>query len=206
MGKIKARGGRFELDRNVLILQAAERYSYMKTLNILKIALFLVIVVMSYYLIETIAEPIRFEKEKNKRYEQVIERLKMIRTAQIAYRDATGDFADDWDKLVAVTKNGQIKVVKVIGNPDDSLDILAGIRYDTIMVSIADSFFPNYPIDSLPFIPFTEGKKFNLQAGKITKGNIQLSVFQVEDSAPFDPRKVLRVGSMSDANFSGNWE
>jgi len=206
LGKIKARGGRFELDRNVLILQAAERYSYMKTLNILKIALFLVIVVMSYYLIETIAEPIRFEKEKNKRYEQVIERLKMIRTAQIAYRDATGDFADDWDKLVAVTKNGQIKVVKVIGNPDDSLDILAGIRYDTIMVSIADSFFPNYPIDSLPFIPFTEGKKFNLQAGKITKGNIQLSVFQVEDSAPFDPRKVLRVGSMSDANFSGNWE
>ncbi|WP_337125273.1 hypothetical protein, partial [Staphylococcus aureus] len=95
------------------------------------------------FLIETIAEPIRFEKEKNKRYAQVIERLKMIRTAQIAYRDAIGEFADDWESLVEITKNGQIKVVKVIGNPDDSLDILAGIRYDTIMVSIADSFFPN---------------------------------------------------------------
>lgn len=206
MRKIKAAQGGFEFNRNVLILQAAERHSYMKTLNILKIALFLVILVMSYFLIETIAEPIRFEKEKNKRYAQVIERLKMIRTAQIAYRDAIGEFANDWESLVEITKNGQIKVVKVIGNPDDSTDILAGIRYDTIMVSIADSFFPNYPIDSLPFIPFTNGKKFDLQAGKITKGNIQLSVFQVEDSAPFDPRKVLRVGSMSDANFSGNWE
>lgn len=190
----------------MLILQAVERISYMKTLNILKIALFVVIVVMAYFLIETIAEPIRFEQEKSRRYEQVIERLKMIRTAQIAYRDATGDFADDWDALVAVTKNGKLKMVKVIGNPDDSTDILAGIRYDTILVSIADSFFPNYPIDSLPFIPFTDGKKFKLQAGKITKGNITLSVFEVEDSAPFDPRKVLRVGSMVDANVSGNWE
>lgn len=190
----------------MLILQAVERISYMKTLNILKIALFVVIAVMAYFLIETIAEPIRFEQEKSRRYAQVIERLKMIRTAQIAYRDATGEFADDWNKLVAVTKNGQIKVIKVIGNPDDSLDILAGIRYDTMMVSIADSFFPNYPIDSLPFVPFAGGKKFNLQAGKITKGNISLSVFEAEDSAPFDPRKVLRVGSMVDANLSGNWE
>jgi hypothetical protein len=178
----------------------------MKTMNILKIVLFLVILVMTYFLVETIAEPIRFEKEKNMRYAKVIERLKMIRTAQLAYRDVNGEFADDWDKLVDNTKNGELKIVKVIGNPDDSLDVIAGIRYDTIMVSIADSFFRNYPIDSLPLIPFANGKRFNLQAGKINKGNIKISVFEAEDAAPFDPRKVLRVGSMTDANLSGNWE
>jgi hypothetical protein len=187
-------------------LQAAERYIYMKTLNILKIALFLVIVVLAYFLIDTIAEPIRFEKEKSIRYAQVIERLKMIRTAEIAHRDVKGEFTGDWDALLDFVKNGEMQVVKVIGNPDDSLDVLAGIKYDTLMVSIADSFFMNYPIDSLPIIPFTNGAKFDLQAGKITKGNIQVNVFQAEDTAPFDPRKVLRVGSMVDANLSGNWE
>lgn len=178
----------------------------MKTLNILKIALFLVIVVLTYLLVETIAEPIRFEKEKAVRYAQVIDRLKMIRTAQIAFREIHGEFADDWEKLVENSKNGDLRVVKVIGNPDDSTDILAGIRYDTILVSVADSFFRNYPIDSLPYIPFTNKKMFSLQAGKINKGNVKINVFEAEDTAPFDPRKVLRVGSMTDANLSGNWE
>lgn len=187
-------------------MQAAERYSYMKTLNILKIALFLVIMVLAYFLVETISEPIRFEKEKAVRYAQVIERLKMIRTAQIAHRDVNGTFSGDWNELVDFVKNGELQVVKVIGNPDDSLDVLAGITYDTLMVSIADSFFRDYPIDSLSYIPFTDGKQFSLQAGQVTKGNIKVNVFQVEDTAPFDSRKVLRVGSMSDANLSGNWE
>ena len=187
-------------------MQSAERYSYMKTLNILKIALFLVIMVLAYFLVETISEPIRFEKEKAVRYAQVIERLKMIRTAQIAHRDVTGKFSGDWNELIDFVKNGELQVVKVIGNPDDSLDVIAGITYDTLMVSVADSFFRNYAIDSLPYIPFTDGKQFSLQAGQVSKGNIKVNVFQVEDTAPFDPRKILRVGSMSDANLSGNWE
>ncbi|MDP2188697.1 MAG: hypothetical protein Q8J69_08450 [Sphingobacteriaceae bacterium] len=178
----------------------------MKTLNILKIALFLVIMVLAYFLVETIAEPIRFEKEKAVRYAQVIERLKMIRTAEVAHRDVKGAFTADWNELLDFVKNGEMRVIKVIGNPDDSLDIIAGITYDTLMVSVADSFFRNYPIDSLPYIPFTKGKQFSLQAGQITKGNIKVNVFLAEDTAPFDPRKVLRVGSMEDANLSGNWE
>lgn len=178
----------------------------MKTINIIKAALFVVILVLVYFLIETIAEPIRFEKEKAIRYAEVIERLKKVRTAQIAYRDVHGEFSDNWEQLVENAKYGEIKVIKVIGNPDDSTDVLAGITYDTIMVSIADSFFRNYPIDSLPIIPFTKGAAFSLSAGKLMKGNIQISVFEVYDTAPFDPRKVLKVGSMSDANISGNWE
>ncbi|NBU70479.1 MAG: hypothetical protein EBS53_03370 [Bacteroidetes bacterium] len=94
----------------------------------------------------------------------------------------------------------------MIGNPDDSLDVLKGIQYETMYVSIKDSIFRNKPIDSLPFIPFTDGKLFLLRAGKIKKGAVEISVFEVEDAAPFDTRKVLRVGSMTDASLSGNWE
>jgi hypothetical protein len=99
-----------------------------------------------------------------------------------------------------------MKITKVIGNPDDSADIRRGIRYETILISVADSLFKNYPIDSLPYVPYADTARFILRAGKVKKSNLELNVFEVEDSAPFDTRKVLRVGSMVDANLSGNWE
>lgn len=175
-------------------------------MNLVKAALFVVIVVLSYFLIETIAEPIRFEKEKNRRYAAVIERLKNIRTAQLAYRDVKGEFADDWDKLLDVIKNDNLRFIKVIGNPDDSTDILKGIEYDTIYVPIIDTFFVGINVDSLPFIPYAEPEKFSIAAGKVRKGSVEVNVFEVVDTKPYDPRKTLKVGSMTDANFSGNWE
>lgn len=174
--------------------------------NILKIILLGLMAWLTYETIETIAKPLRFDKERDYRYGFVINRLKMIRTAQVAYRENNGEFADTWEKLIAYTKNGKMKITKVIGNPDDSADIRKGIRYETILISVADSLFKNYPIDSLCYVPFADTAKFILRAGKVKKSNLELNVFEVEDSAPFDTRKVLRVGSMVDANLSGNWE
>jgi len=174
--------------------------------SILKLVLLGLIIWLTYETVETIAKPLRFEKERDRRYAEVIGRLKMIRTAQVTYRENNGAFADTWEKLVEYTKNGKMKIIKVIGNPDDSADIRKGIRYETILVSVADSLFKNYPIDSLPYVPYADTAKFILRAGKIKKSSLELNVFEVEDSAPFDTRKVLRVGSMVDANLSGNWE
>lgn len=178
----------------------------MKMMNVIKATLFVVIVVLTYFLVETIAEPIRFEKEKNRRYAKVIERLKNIRQAQFAYRDVKGEFADNWDELLDVVKNEKLRFIKVEGNPDDSTDILKGIKYDTIYVPIIDTFFVGIDVDSLPLIPFAEPATFSISAGKVRKGNYDVNVFEVVDSKPFDTRKVLKVGSMTDANFSGNWE
>ena len=50
--------------------------------NVIKAVLFVVVIVLTYMLVESIAEPIRFEKERDRRYAQVIDRLKLIRDAQ----------------------------------------------------------------------------------------------------------------------------
>ncbi|MFM7913115.1 MAG: hypothetical protein ACKO9W_13125, partial [Bacteroidota bacterium] len=55
--------------------------------NLFKIVLLGLIVWLTYETIETIAKPLRFDKERDYRYGFVIERLKMIRTAQVAYRE-----------------------------------------------------------------------------------------------------------------------
>jgi hypothetical protein len=173
-------------------------------MKIAKFALPVAIILLIGWLINIIYEPIQFEKEKKRRYAQVIQRLKDIRTAQIAFKTVNGSFTADFDSLVSFVKNGQIPVIKQIGNVDDSTAVI--IR-DTIYVSVLDSLFPiSFKPDSLPFVPFTGNAKFTMQAGEIEKGFVKLKVFEVTDSKPFDKSKVLRVGSMTEPTNAGNWE
>jgi hypothetical protein len=79
---------------------------------------------------------------------------------------------------------------------------------DTLFVSVKDSMYPadGKRIDSLPFVPFGEGARFAMNAGRVSKGEVMVNVFEVVDSKPFDPRHVLRVGSMTEPTNAGNWE
>ncbi len=45
-----------------------------------------------------------------------------------------------------------------------------------------------------------------MNAGKIEKGNVMVNVFEVVDTKPFDPKQVLKVGSMTEPTNAGNWE
>ena len=52
--------------------------------------LWVLIVFFSYKIYDSINGPINFNKTKNERYAQVIDRLKDIRKAQIAHKDVKG--------------------------------------------------------------------------------------------------------------------
>jgi len=173
----------------------------MKPVNI---ALTIVIIVLSYLIFRGINEPIKFNKEKKHRYGFVIQKLKDIRTAEIAYKSVNGNFTSNFDTLISFVKEGEFSLIKQIGNIEDSAAVI--IR-DTIFIPVKDSIFPaNYPIDSLPYIPFGNGAKFRLQAGEIEKGKVIVKVFEAVDTAPFDPKQVLKVGSMTEPSNAGNWE
>lgn len=106
--------------------------------------------------------------------------------------------------MIEFVKNGKFSLIKQIGNPEDSLAVI--VR-DTILVPVRDSIFPaSYPVDSLPFVPFGEGAKFEMKAGEIEKGKVMVKVFEVIDTAPFDPKQVMKVGSMTEPSNAGNWE
>jgi hypothetical protein len=52
-----------------------------------------------------------------------------------------------------------------------------------------------------------------LFAGKISKGNVIVDVFEAKDTAPVNPERrkkdnerALRVGSRVDVSVTGNWE
>lgn len=173
-------------------------------MRIINIALSIVILLLAAYLYYIISQPIKFEKEKKKRYTEVIDQLKQIRTTQLAYKAEHGKYTPDFNELINFAKNGKFTVVKRIGNVDDTTSVV--IR-DTSYISVKDSLFKNnISIDSLPYIPFTGGKKFSMNAGIIEKGRVQVPVFEVIDTQPFDKDDILKVGSMSEPTNAGNWE
>jgi hypothetical protein len=152
--------------------------------------LILGILVLTYLLYESIMKPIRFNQERDVRYGKTIQRLKDIRTAQVAFKAENGLYTADFDSLITFIKSGNFRVVVKIGSLSDSL-IEAGwnetkalkagiIKRDTLLVPIRDSLFgKNYPIDSLKYVPFTKGEVFKLGTAVIETGSkVRVNVFE----------------------------
>lgn len=197
----------------------------MKT--IIQIALAIVILVLIYFIYESIMEPVRFNQEVARREAMIVQRLKDIRQVQVAHRSRYGTFNSDLDSLVNFFKQDSLAVIRAIGSVPDTLTESEAVRLglvqrDTIWVQAKDSLLKRarYPIDSLPYVPFTGGKRFEMDAGKIERGLTKLPVFEaVASPADYmkdvyrwrvyytrDIERGLRVGSMFEASTDGNWE
>ena len=69
-------------------------------------------------------------------------------------------------------------------------------------------------IQNIPLIPESkDNAKFELFAGKVTKGNVVVDVFEAKDTKPVNPARrknknenALRVGSRTEVSVAGNWE
>ncbi len=182
----------------------------------IQIGLAVVIVLLVYFVYDSIRRPIRFLNEKEMREAVVIDRLKDIRSAQVAYRSVYSEYTGDFDTLVDFIRYGKLPIIRKIGDAEDTLAVL--IR-DTTYVSVFDSLFRKRTsgyVDSLPFIPFSGGEKFHLQAGKIERSRVMLPVFEafaanrffLKGLNPdyFDPEEGLSVGNMDAPTIDGNWE
>ncbi len=155
----------------------------------IKIILLLVIVVLSYYLYQSIMEPIRFNREKDKREKAAIERLKDIRKAEVAYKAKYGRYTGSFDTLIHFVKYDSFPIVRAIGSIPDSLwgeiteeeAIKRGIIIrDTTYVPILDSLFGrNFPIDSIRYVPYCDTAQFFLGASTIeTASKVKVQVFE----------------------------
>jgi uncharacterized protein (UPF0216 family) len=157
---------------------------------IIQVVLIAVAVVLAYLIWDSIRRPIDFEKERASRYEDVIENLKDIRKAQIAFKDVNNRFCGDWDSLISFVKYDSIPKIRKIGMLTDSM-IEAGldektamkkglIIRDTIKVSVLEEVFgKDYNIDDLKIIPHSNGEVFWLRQTIITTGSgIKVPVFE----------------------------
>ncbi len=91
---------------------------------ILQVALLAVIAALVYALYSSIMQPVKFGKEKTSREAVAVQRLKDIRTLQVAYKSVTGKFNSSIDSLKQFYENGQMEIVMQIGSMDDSLAVV----------------------------------------------------------------------------------
>ena len=148
--------------------------------------------------------PIKFNQVKNERYTKVIDRLKDIRTAQIAHKDVNGFYANNFDSLVSFIDNG---IFTLIEKRDSSyleynrtyrIDMLKEVEIvDTLgFVSVKDSLFGNnesYKMMAKVPVNGTDSE-FSIKSDIIDKNGYQVPVFEVKvkkDIVLFDQNKDL---------------
>jgi hypothetical protein len=82
---------------------------------------------------------------------------------------------------------------------------------DTFQVAVLENVFNEedqrtrkaaFFVDSLPFVPFG-GHRFEMNAGTVDAGGVTVPVFEVIDPKPFAEQ--FKLGSMTEASTSGNW-
>lgn len=209
--------------------------------RVIQILFVLVIIVLGYLIVESIMEPIRFNREVEVREQATIDRLIDIREAQKAYKDIYKKYTSSFDTLIAFIDTGNFTVVRAIGDiPEDWLDELGFekarekalnegiISRENTKVPVLDSLFhQGYAIDSLRYVPYTEGITFKMSSGELlTSSNLTVQV--VEASCLYDDllkgldRQLIvnykdermkivgfdgvKFGSMEEGTLTGNWE
>ena len=145
----------------------------------------------AYKIYDSISGPIRFNQIKNERYAKVINRLKDIRTAQIALKDVNGIYANNFDSLVKFIDEG---IFTLTEKRDSSymeydrtyrIDMLKEvIVIDTLgYVPVKDSLFKSTErFRKMAHIPIEgiEDSTFQIKAKVINKNGYKVPVFEVK--------------------------
>lgn len=158
---------------------------------IIQLVLWVVIIFLGYLVFNAVYEPVKFNKVKEKRYAQVIERLQDIRAAQIAHQEVTGTYAKDFPSLISfldtaeyvLTQRRDTTVLdqeyKRTFGVDQYKDI---VLVDTLgNASVKDSLFKDGRYKQMMNVPI-EGveKQFEMDAGTVVKNDNRLPVFEVK--------------------------
>lgn len=190
----------------------------------IRAVLLVVAVVLAYLIYDGIMDKIEFKKMAQVRKDAVIERLSHIREAQKAFKQVKGRYANNFPELIHFVEEDSIPIVKAIGTVPDTLTATEAIELgiisrDTTMVPAKTEIFrSNFTTDSIQYIPFSGGQKFEMKADMIEKNKVNVSVFMA--SAPYESflkgletkneninlQDQLTVGSLTEPVISGNWE
>ena len=175
-----------------------------KYMRIIKGVLWLLIIIFAYKVYGSINGPIEFNKVKNERYLKVIDRLKDIRNAQIAYKSVNGIYCDNFDSLINFVDTGQYTLIQkrdssfLEYNRTFRIDMLKEvIVIDTLgFASVKDSLFgESNRYKYMAQVPI-EGvnETFKIKSDIIDKNGYNVPVFEVrvsKDIVLFDQNKDL---------------
>ncbi|MCR5520062.1 MAG: hypothetical protein K6F21_06990 [Bacteroidales bacterium] len=186
---------------------------------LLEVVLFVLCVCMVYLIVKSIMKPVEFKKQQQYRESVAIQRLKDIRTLQVAYKSVNGKFVSTVDSLAEFYNNGKMEIVMQVGSMDDSLAVahtekvkrasrkkltsedllkLYEAGDNNLVFSVAtkipvkDTLFlrrDDFVVDSLKYIPFSGGEQVIMDATVKTVTGVPVPLFEAKM-----PYKILLKG------------
>ncbi|MEN8186664.1 MAG: hypothetical protein ABFR05_05995 [Bacteroidota bacterium] len=198
---------------------------------LISVALWAVIIFLGYKIYSSIMEPINFNSEKKVRYAKVIDNLKIIRDAELAYGEVNRSFTSDKQGLVSFIDTAQFAIteVKNVVVTEQRGRITVDVEkrvVDTIGFEPVKKSFEGRDYKNMFNVPGTD-KQFELNTGVIEKvQGVKTSVFEAkvkksevltgmsqhlinqEEEALGGinvPGEYISVGSLNEVNSNGNW-
>ena len=89
----------------------------------LEILLAVIICLLVWLTVKSVQKPVKFNQELKARSEVAIQRLKDIRTLQVAFKSVNGRFSPSVDSLKIFYETGKMDIVMQIGSNDDSIAV-----------------------------------------------------------------------------------
>ena len=89
----------------------------------LEILLAVIICLLAWLTVKSVQKPVKFNQELKARSEVAIQRLKDIRTLQVAFKSVNGRFSPTVDSLKIFYETGKMDIVMQIGSNDDSIAV-----------------------------------------------------------------------------------
>ncbi len=160
------------------------QYKWLINLLLILISLFL-----GYKIYNSVYDPVKFNKEKVKRYKKVVKRLKDIRAAELAHREVTGDYTGSFDSLVKFIDTAKFVITQQRDSSYKYFDKAYGIEKDkdTVLIdtlgfaSVKDSLFKNdNRYKDMMWVPIPGREKqvqFELKHGYLRRSNVKIPVF-----------------------------
>jgi len=171
-------------------------------MNAKKITLILIPIniILAFFVYNSISSEVEFNEVAKERISENVQKLKDLRTLQIAFKRENEVFADNFDLLINFLENDSTTIIKSVGETPDSLingqqisDAQALemglISRDTFYVSAMQSIFDEnylstrdskfpFDISTITQIPFSN-KQYNIDANVIEKGKVSVQVFEI---------------------------
>jgi len=125
-----------------------------------------------------IMEPIHFNKEKVVRYTKVVEKLKIIRKAQVRHYQVTGNYSKDKTGLIQFIDTAQLALTEV---RDTVIQVNKGSKWQPLMVAVEKrikdtigyepvaKYFAGIDYKTMFQVPGIQGKEFDLEIGTVEK-------------------------------------
>lgn len=192
---------------------------------VINLLLLLAILALGYMTYASIKAPINFKQELDKRERVIIQKLNKVRDAQSVYRDVTGgSFAGTWDTLKEVLNNEDLMFISIVGDPDDpNFDPKNLIRDTTYKPAIDTIHAMGINLDSLEYVPYSNGVKFDIAADTLTYQSTLVNVVEVGTNYKvfmgkygvpayakydkrYDPEKRIQFGDMTKPSTAGSWD